>query len=591
MLLRYKILLVITIPVIYIIFYEIYQGFSKNPNRTSLENVNKNLDQNLPNLKSGNGFFQKYFMENGGSRTFEEVPLHNPVRTAKPKPEMPPLSQNTQIETSKTQINTPRPVSEEIPKTEHAPPLFKARWVNATCKLFDERLKEYNDEISNIRKAILKARKGSDWVDILPDIRVLWCNRDDFLVELEKYPHIQTIALSWDKSGFRNSEWTSLQDKSNLPLQVYHPWTASHLLCVLIQTPAYTKARWDAVYNRECTTDLNITDSNISLEPLYLHGRPINRQHYWPHNGLSYPYYFYHSVPHQALYMHILQDSIITGLGDVISGNLKLVPYSCSQDIEPSPPRGYRATPGYEEVFVITQYWGESFFHKMLESLPRIAPYVKFLVDNPDVKIHLAEIEGYTQKTLNFLGFDSSRFITGICKSKVVYLPQATPCGFAQAQSTSLMSQLYRSAMDKNMPKQERNSIVLIKRSATRRFTEQRRIERMLTTLASEFGLNLELFKDNPPPPMEAAMLLFRRAVLIVAPHGAGLSNMIYSDPGTAVIEGVCNPPHVNMCYQWAAHILGHRYHGIPSRRGCEDVIDVDALEIEKVARVFLGKR
>ena len=33
---------------------------------------------------------------------------------------------------------------------------------------------------------------------------------------------------------------------------------------------------------------------------------------------------------------------------------------------------------------------------------------------------------------------------------------------------------------------------------------------------------------------------MFNQAFLVIGPHGAGLSNLLFSEPGTAVIEGTC---------------------------------------------------
>ena len=65
-------------------------------------------------------------------------------------------------------------------------------------------------------------------------------------------------------------------------------------------------------------------------------------------------------------------------------------------------------------------------------------------------------------------------------------------------------------------------------------------------------------------------MTLFHSAVVVVAPHGAGLSNVLFSRPGTFVVEGVCNVPHVNLCFQRLTHVLGHHWHGVTSRGGYE---------------------
>ena len=61
----------------------------------------------------------------------------------------------------------------------------------------------------------------------------------------------------------------------------------------------------------------------------------------------------------------------------------------------------------------------------------------------------------------------------------------------------------------------------------------------------------VELFPDNPVPPLKRALQMFNRAFLVVAPHGAGLSNVFFSEPGTIIIEGLCyEGRRANLCYR-----------------------------------------
>jgi len=116
----------------------------------------------------------------------------------------------------------------------------------------------------------------------------------------------------------------------------------------------------------------------------------------------------------------------------------------------------------------------------------------------------------------------------------------------------------------------------------------QGEIETSLERLAVEYGLVYSLFADNPVPSLNDTMRMFHSAVLVVAPHGAGLTNVFFSRPGTFVIEGVCNVPHVNLCFLRLAHVLGHRWHGLTSTGGCESVVSVSAARIEEAARRYL---
>ena len=274
-----------------------------------------------------------------------------------------------------------------------------------------------------------------------------------------------------------------------------------------------TRAHYDAVFNRSCTTDIYKNSLVVPLEPLYLHGKPVNKEHYWPNQGRNYPPYFYTTPPPQVFYLHVLEDVVVTSLGDVLTGNLKLVPYSCSQDLRPGPPPGYHESPLHEEVFIMGQYWGGSFFHKMLENLPRVVPYIDFLNAHPSIKIHAAETTGYTYDTLSFLGLDPHRLIKGTIRAKVTYMSQATPCGFAQIQSVQLLAHMYQEKLRGKYGEEKRQSIVLVRRSGSRKFTQHVQIQRHLEDVAKEFHLKFELFIDNPSPSMEEAMRIFRRAM------------------------------------------------------------------------------
>ena len=54
---------------------------------------------------------------------------------------------------------------------------------------------------------------------------------------------------------------------------------------------------------------------------------------------------------------------------------------------------------------------------------------------------------------------------------------------------------------------------------------------------------------------------------MVIGPHGAGLSNIFFSQPGTVVIEGTCKP--LNLCYSRVAHVLHQIYFGIIPEHDC----------------------
>ena len=290
-----------------------------------------------------------------------------------------------------------------------------------------------------------------------------------------------------------------------------------------------------------------------------------------------------------ASYVHLIEGGTITNIGDVLSGDYKIVAPTCKLDLQTVSP-AFQQRSYYDEIFVVCQYWGEAFFHKMMEGMPRMAPFLPFLRQHPTIFIHMCNRDSHTDYLFRVLGIDPSRIISGTAHGKLVYLPRSTACGRMLISEGQLLSSEYRTYIMKNLTSDEKawNSVVLIKRSHKRYFKEQSQIENIVNLSATKFGFRYELFSDNPPPSAEETMLIFYRARIVIAPHGAGLSNMLFCRPGTGIIEVLCNNP--NYCYLEASHYLGHRYFGIPARSGCDQGMDVNVQDIITILEQFLNE-
>ncbi|KAK2153759.1 hypothetical protein LSH36_287g03032 [Paralvinella palmiformis] len=271
----------------------------------------------------------------------------------------------------------------------------------------------------------------------------------------------------------------------------------------------------------------------------------------------------------------------------VTSFGYKIVPYHCRSALN-NKVTNYNTEllPLYTELFSISQCWGGSFFHKTIEIFPKISPYLEFLKRKPHIKVQVYNKDDYTNFIMESLGIVRDRLISGVVRAHVIYLPRGTSCGTSNIQETQLLSHYLRLSV----PKQEDGirNLVLIRRSRSRSFTQQAKISEKLQVVAEEYGLKFYLFKDNPVPEMDEVRREFNKAAIVVAPHGAGLSNLLFCRPDTVVLEVICNPPHTNMCYTRLAHLLGLRYYALMSRGGCEAHINIPAEELEQLVRFLL---
>ena len=448
---------------------------------------------------------------------------------------------------------------------------------------FDERIRQFIVQLSDVRRRTWQYRGTGDWKDRVHSklVQVLRGARDDYLdVLAARYPHVTTMILPWISSG--QPVWNSLTDTVNLPQQKYYEWTADNALCTWIETLGVIKMKYAVMFNRTCVRNITATVPPRTLPPLSLNVKAVRPHKYWPNNGSAYPAHFYTSPPPFVFYVHILRDAIVTINGDVYSGNLKLVLDTCRDDTRAKvPPNVYRM-PLYDEVLVITQHWGRGVYHRMAEIMPRVVYFREFLRDNPQIRIVAPEkLGGRLSELLRIIGVNDTPLVMAPVRAKVVYLPRSSKCGLGGIQESQTLSALYHEYISGTFAPQPRNRLLLIRRSRRRRFSQQRAIEEVLQRAAKDYNLTYTLFIDNPTPSLNDTMMMFHSAVMIVAPHGAGETNMFFSQPGTYVVEGVCNLPHVNLCFQRLAYILGHHWHGVTSRGGCERVVKVSAASVE----------
>jgi len=465
---------------------------------------------------------------------------------------------------------------------------------------FTDRVATFNVELHRLRQQLRFSSSGNDTSETTcrisavdnrtandglgtAPLRVVSSTDENYIDELSGDPDIITVVLPWLRS---RSDWSSLADFSNVLYQRYYEWTADSVLCSWIETPGVLAKHYDSMYRRTCNRNISDTARGQSLRSLFLNSKPINLSI----SGGSIPEHFYTTTPPYVFHMHIHRDAVVTQLGDVITARTKLVLYACSHDLTPTLPHGGKLSqiPCYDEVYVITQYWGDEVFHRMIEIVPRLVLCLEFLSAHPEIRILGPEVGGRLAQLLEIIGLAKSRLITGVARAKIVYQPRATGCGFANVQESQMLSRLYRDYIKRTFPSQPRNRLILIRRSGGRRFTEQKQIEEVLKRVARDYNLTYTLFIDNPTPSLNDTMMMFHSAVIVVAPHGAGSSNVFFSQPGTYVVEGVCNLPHVNLCYQRLTHILGHHWHGVTSRGGCESVVDVSAASVEDAVRSYL---
>ena len=492
-------------------------------------------------------------------------------------------------------------------------------------RLFIARLKEYNSMVTFYRKQVLVARGNRSWnLTVVKSLKLVQETDDNFLSQMSQLDHVIVVKLPWsnetvnttdapnyDLSNYSEarplntsqapshnmSSYTAgrVHDTNETPnylLTDYYQWVGAQPLCGWIRNGDVGSHAYHLMYNNTCYTDMSLSVNPQPLQPIALNWKPINKL-YWPKPHGYYPLDFYLHYPEFVFYLSIFQDAVVTDVGHVINDDITVIPTTCASGHVTKLSKSLMMSTLHKEVFVINQFWGNGFFHRMIETLPRLAPYKQFLQDNPSVKTAVPRVDTMMKKVMGIFEINVDRLVVAPLRAEIVYLPQGTPCGNPLVQQTQILAQIYQNYTETHLKPGPRNKLVLIQRSGSRHLLNHAQLVKVLKEVAKNSGLEFAHWTDKPLLSFEDGMTMFHEAVMVVAPHGAGEANLIFSQPGTYVIELVCNRPHVNLCFQRETHILGHRYYAIPSSRGCEGFIDVsiDTIKSAVVNYIHMMKR
>ncbi|MDE3184135.1 MAG: glycosyltransferase family 61 protein [Bacteroidota bacterium] len=231
----------------------------------------------------------------------------------------------------------------------------------------------------------------------------------------------------------------------------------------------------------------------------------------------------------------------------------------------------------------LVNVWSKGYFHWILEGLTRLemvrqyehqkSTRVKLLIDqNPT---------GYIKESLLLLGFEESDLVYYTHQrnfAKKIILPSfRRQCGYTSTHACKWLREKIFSSLNINTAQQPGGLRIYISRElATKRKVIN---EDELTDFLLGNGfikVNLEEYSFTEQ------VQLFSKASFIVAPHGAGITNIIFSRPGSIILE-LFHENYVNPCYFTLAMALGLTYYYSTGK----EINDNMAVEMDSVKSVF----
>ncbi len=224
---------------------------------------------------------------------------------------------------------------------------------------------------------------------------------------------------------------------------------------------------------------------------------------------------------------------------------------------EPSPIAG--------SVAVLAGLSGHNYFHWMVDILPRLELLRQSGWADPDwLWINYSELT-FQRETLEVLGISESRLLSAdrwpcIQAEQLIAPAFAGHLGWPEPWALTWLRQQFLPLAASAPVRQPERLYISRSRAHHRRLLNEAALLERLQALGF-VAVELESM------PLAEQIALFAQAQVIVAPHGGGLTNIIFCQPGTAVIELVA-PNYIRPYYWVISHHLGlHHYYvkGEPS--------------------------
>ena len=172
-----------------------------------------------------------------------------------------------------------------------------------------------------------------------------------------------------------------------------------------------------------------------------------------------------------------------------------------------------------------------NYYHLMIETIPRL---LQINVLNPHVVFYTdTKIPDFALKILQFVGLDQQiSVLPGVIEADELWLCEPSPLFFPHPDNLRLLSkELGSRVVEVDEPRKVASSLIYISRSKSSRSLQN---ESQLEEHLSKLGFSILHLEDLS---VAEQISRVRAAKVLVAPHGAGLSNIPFLQEGARIIE------------------------------------------------------
>jgi len=212
-----------------------------------------------------------------------------------------------------------------------------------------------------------------------------------------------------------------------------------------------------------------------------------------------------------------------------------------------------------DTAITIARTRGGAVYHAPIDIISSLVHVNQSLLWDASVYLHVHTETDYVKEWLRVVGISSERLISSDIRAKRLYVPELHTESPSRTQLTWLQNVVWDGI---GFPDLAKRNLLIVSKRKNRGISNHDELVQLAEKYAASHGLEVFIHDDEKLPPVKEQLEIFSRAVMFLAPHGAGESFIIASLPGACVIEmfpTFYHDPSLARLYT----LLGHHYTGI----------------------------
>jgi hypothetical protein len=252
----------------------------------------------------------------------------------------------------------------------------------------------------------------------------------------------------------------------------------------------------------------------------------------------------------------VFTNAVVYSGGDVHNGSFSVQKQACQPQFSTL---GFPAhlQQHFELVATIAHFWGEGYYHFVAENFVRFPLVLPLIEGNPRSKIHVRANRPFVGSFFELFGIQRDRLVEGTVFADVLLLPDPVPCGLPPAIMLNLLRRtLVERSLHSVASATNECRILVVQRKGSRAISNH---DALVSGLMGAFKSCHTVVHTGDESVLNQ-LRLFRSSTVIVAPHGAGLANIIVCRKATLILELMVTGNDANMCYMAMAFKLFLHY-------------------------------